>query len=226
MQNNSVEQLLLYHVQPRLRNTIPNYVPMVGADDLEELVQDGTVLAFRLLDSAKRSGRKVSAGTVAFYTVKMLRAGRRSTGERRNDPLNPKAQLNGSCRVQSLDEPIAADELSGEPLTLGETLAAKTEDPATAATRRLDWESLMAALDTNAAAVLCCLVAEADLTTLVPRLKRSRSALQTDKQRLGRLVLDFLGEDIMAQVQKSPRWMDNVAAHREKLACRVERQTK
>jgi len=50
--------------------------------------------------------------------------------------------------------------------------------------------------------------------------------LQTDKQRLGRLVLDFLGEDIMAQVQKSPRWMDNVAAHREKLACRVERQTK
>ncbi len=35
----------------------------------------------------------------------------------------------------------------------------------------------MAALDTNAAAVLCCLVAEADLTTLVPRLKRSRSAL-------------------------------------------------
>jgi len=92
--------------------------------------------------------------------------------------------------------------------------------------RRDHWESLMAALDTNAAAVLCCLVAEADLTTLVPRLKRSRSALQTDKQRLGRLVLDFLGEDIMAQVQQSPRWMDNVAAHREKLACRVERQTK
>jgi len=52
------------------------------------------------------------------------------------------------------------------------------------------------------------------------------NALQTDKQRLGRLVLDFLGEDIMAQVQESPRWMDNVAAHREKLACRVERQTK
>src|SRR5260221_9868739 len=52
------------------------------------------------------------------------------------------------------------------------------------------------------------------------------NALQTDKERLGRLVLDFLGEDIMAQVQESPRWMDNVAAHREKLACRVERQAK
>src|SRR6185436_11275346 len=114
MQNNAVEHLLLYQVQPRLRSIIPNYVPLVGADDVEELVQDGTVLAIRLLNSAKRSGRRVTAGNLAFYTAKMLRAGRRSTGQGKNDPLNPKARLDGTCRIQSLDEPIAEDDFSGE----------------------------------------------------------------------------------------------------------------
>src|SRR5690242_3964472 len=107
MKDSSVENLLLYQIQPRLRNAIPLTVPLVGAEDVEELVQDGTVMALRLLNSANRSGRKVTVGNLAYYTVKMLRAGRRSTGERKNDPLNPKAQLNGTCRVQSLDEPIS-----------------------------------------------------------------------------------------------------------------------
>ncbi len=225
MQNNSVEHLLLYHVQPRLRNSIPYTVPLVGAEDIEELVQDGTMLALRLLDSAKRSGRKVTGGNIAFYTLKMLRAGRRSTGERRNDPLNPKSQLNGSCRIQSLDEPLGAEEGSDEPLTLGETLAARTEDPGIAATRRLDWATLVAALDRTAAEILCCLIAGVDLTALVPKLKRSRSALQGDKDRLAQLVRDHLGDDVLARVQESPRWMDNLATSREKLACRYERQT-
>jgi len=67
------------------------------------------------------------------------------------------------------------------------TLAARTEDPATTATRSLDWEPLVAALDGPVAAILCCLVAGADLTTLVPKLKRCRSSLQGDKQRLAQL---------------------------------------
>jgi len=130
---------------------------MVGAEDVQELVQDGTVIALRLLNSTARSGRKVTGGNVAFYTVKMLRSGRRSTGERRNDPMHPKAQLNGTCSVQSLDEPVGFGE-ADEPLTLGDCLAARTEDPSATATRRLDWEPLVAALDATAREVLGCLV--------------------------------------------------------------------
>jgi hypothetical protein len=48
--------------------------------------------------------------------------------------------------------------------------------------------------------------------------------LQGDKQRLAQLVREHLGQDILNQVQQSPRWMDTVAANREKLACRYERQ--
>ena len=144
--HDSTEQLILKEVQPRLKAAIAQSVPLVGAEDVQELVQDGTVIALQLLNSTIRSGRKVTGGNVAFYTIKMLRSGRRSTGERRNDPMHPKAQLNGTCSVQSLDEPIGFGE-ADEPLTLGDSLAARTEDPSVAATRRLDWEPLVAAMD-------------------------------------------------------------------------------
>jgi hypothetical protein len=222
--HNSTEQLILQEVRPRLQAAIAQSVPLVGAEDVQELVQDGTVTALRLLNSTTRSGRKVTGGNLAFYTIKMLRSGRRSTGERRNDPMHPKAQLNGTCSLQSLDEPIGLGE-ADEPLTLGESLAARTEDPSVTATRRLDWEPLVAALDPTAREVLGCLVEGQHLTTLVVKLKRSRSALQAHKERLAQLVREHLGEDILVQVQESPRWMDNVAANREKVACRYERQT-
>src|SRR5258707_1394113 len=68
------------------------------------------------------------------------------------------------------------------------------------------------------------LAQDGKLTSLVPKLKRSRSALQSDKRGLARLVREHLGQDILRQVQESPRWLINVAANRERLACRIERQ--
>jgi hypothetical protein len=107
---------------------------------------------------------------------------------------------------------------------LGESLAASTEDPAQGALRRLDWAPLVASLDATARAVLAALAEGEDLTNLVSKLKRSRSALQTDKQRLARLVREHLGQDVLSQVQQLPRWTDNLNASRAKLACRSERQ--
>ena len=46
----SVENLLLKEVQPRLRSAIARTVPVVGSDDHEELLQDGLVIALRLLN--------------------------------------------------------------------------------------------------------------------------------------------------------------------------------
>jgi len=50
------------------------------------------------------------------------------------------------------------------------------------------------------------------------------NALQNDKDRLAQLVREHLGEDILTRVQEAPRWKEHVAANREKLACRYERQ--
>ena len=72
--------------------------------------------------------------------------------------------------------------------------------------------------------VLIALIEGRELTLLVRRLRRSRSALQDDKQRLGRLVREHLGEDILKQVQREPSWVESLGALRERLVCRAERR--
>ncbi len=92
------------------------------------------------------------------------------------------------------------------------------------ASRRLDWAPLVASLTGPVKAVLQCLVEGEELTTLVPRLKRSRSSLQNDKAHLAGLVIAHLGEDVLARVQDQPRWKDRVEATLQRLACRYERR--
>ena len=55
--------LLIYRTdRPRLRIT-SRCLPQVGADDADELYQDGIAIAARMLDSAERNGKKVTAAT-------------------------------------------------------------------------------------------------------------------------------------------------------------------
>ena len=157
LMNPSTENLLLREVQPRLLNAIAHSVPRVGCDDEAELLQVGLAIALHLLNGTRRSRKSVTAANVAYYTVKYLRSGRRSTGYRKADPLHPASQLNGHCRLHSLDERVAVDRSTDEPLTLGEMLPARGDDPATQACRRLDWANLIQQLDAITKAVLVCL---------------------------------------------------------------------
>src|SRR5258708_6104320 len=186
--NCEIERQLLLELEPRLRAAVPQLVPMVGADDPDELVQDGLVIALRISRSAQAAGKKVTVGNLVYYTVRHLRSGRRSTGERQNDVLHPSAQLRGHCQVQSLDQPLSHSDESEEPLTLHDCLAAATDDPSTSAGRRLDWATVTSTLDPVMSAILVALLEGSALALLVPRLKRSRSSLHSDQKRLGNLV--------------------------------------
>ncbi len=221
----STEHLLLKEVQPRLRIAITRSVPVVGSDDHEELLQDGLVIALRLLNGARRSRKNVTGASVAYYTIKCLCSGRRSTGYRKTDPLHPASQLNGHCRLHSFEEPVAVDRSTDESLTLGEMLPAREDDPATQAGRRLDWDQLVQQLDAVTKAILLCLATCEELTGLVSRFRRSRSMIQNHKDRLARLIKECMGEDILRQIQEQPGWHNDIHATREKLACRWERST-
>ena len=225
LMNPSKEHLLLREVQPRLKIAIAHTVPRVGCDDEAELLQDGLVIALRLLDGTRRSRKNVTAANVAYYTVKYLRSGRRSTGYRKADPLHPASQLNGHCRLHSFDEHVAVDRSTDEPLTLEEILSAPGDDPATQACRRLDWDSVIQKLDAITRAVLLCLATSEELNGLVRRLRKSRSTIQNQKDRLARLIKAHLGADILRQVQEQPGWHNDMRVTREKLACRWERST-
>jgi len=189
------------------------------------LVQDGLVIALGLLDGTRRSRKKVTAANVAFYTIKYLRSGRRSTGYRKADAMHPAARLNGRCRVHSFEERVAIDRSTDEPLTLGEILPARDDDPAVEACRRLDWTNLIQQLDEITKAVLVCLASCEELTGLVKRFRKSRSTIQNVKERLAKVVRERLGEDILRQIQERPGWHNDMHVTREKLACRWERST-
>jgi DNA-binding CsgD family transcriptional regulator len=182
-----MEDLLLQEVKPRLESGIAQTVPLVGSDDCEELVQDGLVMAMRILHSAQKAGKTVTAGNVAYYTLKRLRSGRRSTGYSEADSLHAATQLRGRSRVHSLEEPIVGntgDESIGEPMTIGEALASREDDPATEAARRLDWGQLVQTLDSVSKEILRTLGSGYKLTRLASRLGRSPSTLQYIKRRL------------------------------------------
>src|SRR5260370_25264165 len=139
--------------------------------------------------------------------------------------MHPATQIKGRCRIESLDQPIAGESDSDDVMCLHDVLAARSADPSQEAAKRLDWRPLIDSLDAKAREVLLCLVEGGELTTLIPKLKRSRSALGSDKQRLARLAIEHLGADILIEVQRLPQWKDNLVATREKMACRVERQS-
>jgi hypothetical protein len=215
-----MEGILLQEITSRLSSGIARTVPLVGSDDKEELLQDGLAIAIGIIRRAEDSGKKFTAGSVAYYTLKYLRSGRRSTYQGMTEPLHPATQIAGRSRLCSLDEPIADQNAFGEPTTLGEMLASKQDDPATAAARRLDWDDLVQRLDEVAKEILCALGGGTNLTLLVSPLRRSRSSIQADKERLANTIKEHLGEDILRQVQERPRWHYNISSIREELACR------
>jgi hypothetical protein len=119
-------EMLMREVEPRIRSSAHSFVP-IGSDDREEQCQDAVVTAAQLLHSVEaRVKQGVSAGNVAYFAVKLVKQGRRSTGSK-PDPLHPVAILSGRSQVVSLQEAVHYEEGNDEPLVLGEVLACEGE---------------------------------------------------------------------------------------------------
>jgi hypothetical protein len=139
---------------PAHSKSLAKSAPQVGADDRDELCQDGIAIAASLLANSEARGKTVSAGNVSYYAAKLVRQGRRSTGQSTTDAMSPRSQIVGRCRVESLDQPIAGD-ADGDDLCLHDVLAAGSADPSQEAAKRLDWKPLVASLDATARKILC-----------------------------------------------------------------------
>ena len=150
--------LLCSEIVPRIQSAVPAAVNCVGSEDAEEIIQDGTAMAAKMMHNAEYAGKKVtrsatrrhgeiSAGNVAYYTIVKLRNGCRSSGMVTGDVYGAGTQINGRTRLSSLDDVVASDEeTGGEIFLLHDVLSDNQEDPATKATRKLDWETFMAGL--------------------------------------------------------------------------------
>lgn len=215
--------MLIGEIVPRLRVLIPHSVSQVGHEDYEELVQDSTVMAVRMLNSAELRGKKITAGNIAYYTVLHARTGRRSYAAGSPDVLHPKNRMRNG-EPESFDVAVKEDEFGGEPMLLADVFSNEQEDPATQAARKIDWEQFVSTLNERCRAVVAALADGGQLKEVARRFRVSTSTINTCRNQLAMKAREFFGTDILKEVVRLPQWKSGLLAQREMLACRVERQ--
>ncbi len=93
-------------------------------------------MAARLLHNCEANGKSVTPANIAYHTMLHTRSDRRFNYSGRSDAMGSRTQLVSNRRVSAIDDPIgAADETTGEPLTLGDALASEAGNPAQTAPR-------------------------------------------------------------------------------------------
>jgi DNA-directed RNA polymerase specialized sigma subunit len=133
-------------------------------------------------------------------------------------------QLHGRTRFSSLDDVVATDEeTGGEIFLLHDVLSEDREDPAAKATRKMDWEEFVAALPERENAVIQFMTEGKTLREAAHALRVSDSAMQSSKRDLRVKILEFMGMDILTEVQRRPQWKEGLDATREGMAVRYER---
>jgi len=63
-----------------------------------------------------------------------------------------------------------------------------------------------------------------EFTAIARKLRVSVSTVHTARRHLATKILDFLGSQILAEIQKRPQWQQDILATRAKMACREERR--
>ena len=132
-------------------------------------------------------------------------------------------QLKGNTRLRSLDEPAAVDEETGGELTFNDILSRDEEDPAIPAARKMDWETFMADLSARDRALIEGLVEGTSGSAMARKLGVCSSTIQHRKRSLAKAIATFMGDDILIEVRRLPRWKASLDATKERQAVRFER---
>jgi hypothetical protein len=170
-------------------------------------------------------GKEVTAGNIAYYAIQKLRCGRRSIGSTVADVLGVGTQIQGNTRLTSLDEVASGDGHNGEGVfEFHDVISNDHEDPATKACRKTDWDSFMAGLSDRDKAIIHCIVEGEPLASLARKRHLNNSTLMYHKERLAKAIVEYMGCEILIDIQRRPEWKNNINCTRERLACREERR--
>jgi DNA-binding NarL/FixJ family response regulator len=216
--------LLQYQVLPRLRAVIPRSVLCVGSEDHDELVQDSCALAARIMHNAESRGKRITPSNAAYYAIQHCKSGRRAVGHSAVDVHGSATQLQGHSRLESMEEVVASnEEQGGEIFELHDVLGSDHEDVAQAVARKMDWEDFWAGLSARDQAVIECLIEGKPICSMARKLKVNDSTIQTSKRRLAIKIVEFMGSEILIDIQRRPVWKNSLTATKEKMACKHER---
>lgn len=219
-----MQEMLVNDVVPRLRKAV-RAIPKTGCEDDDEIVQDATLMAARMMDSAEKAGRHFTAGNIAYYAERAARSGRRSHYSGRSDVMSPGCLLDGRARTDSLDVEIEADDLEigslYDVLTSFSYSGGET-DPSEEAARNLDWQAFVDAHPIRHGVALQVLAEGGTMREAGIRCGLRDAAASLLKRRIAGDLIAFFGEDLIDRLLRgeAPRWESNLRATRERHACR------
>ena len=213
-------------IYPRLCSAIPRSVLCVGQEDPQELIQDATVMAARMIDRVESQGKlgKVTASNIAYYTIQHLKSGRRANGTSSVDIMASGTQLNGSTKLHSLNEVVSVSECGNEIFELQDVISLDNEDPAVKACRKLDWDTFLAGLSKMEMLVVECLSTGKTFREAGRKVGASDSTMQTYRKKIALKLLEFMGVDILKDIAHLPKWRIALDCEREMMACRADRR--
>ncbi len=205
-------ELLLDVIQPMLIAVVPQVVKTVGAEDSDELVQDGMCMAAQAIETLEKHGKDLMPRSVAYYTIQRLKSGRRSQYAGRMDAMCPGATLDKKVEIADMETPAPVED--NDVLTMGDMLASDDEDAATLAARGIDWSLIEPLLSEREQKVLQALVAGFGTVEIALRCRVSAPAVTQAKRRIGRKISGSWGAGMVREVGRVPAWRAGLRATR------------
>jgi hypothetical protein len=89
---------------------------------------------------------------------------------------------------------------------------------------KMDWDSFMAGLSERDKAIIHCIVEGEPLATLARKRHLNNSTIMYHKERLAKAIAEYMGCEILIDIQRRPGWKNSINCTRERLACREERR--
>ena len=215
-----LSEMLVSEVVPRLR-AVARSIPKTGCEDDEEVVQDATLMAARMMESAEQAGRPFTAGNIAYYATRAARSGRRSYYTGRCDVMSPGCQIEGRARHESLDDEIDIETF--EAGTLHDIIAqpdyqGHESDPSEEAARNIDWAAYLASHPPRHRAAIGILVAGGTMREAGKLCGLKDSAAANLRRRIAGDLLEFFGLDVIRRLLGGcrPDWESGLRMTRER----------
>ncbi len=221
-------QMLIQNIIPIISAIIwRGGVKPIGCEDPEELIAEGSALAAMALESLERNGKEATPGNIAFYTIRGLRAGKRTNGRHASDVMHPMASIRGTVNLVSIDAPtIDLPDTDDHEWTLHDTLASSYETPDEIAPRKLDWDSAVVGLNDHQGRTFRDAAFDVPPSATAETLKVSRPRITQLRREVGQKIVNVWGveEPHEAMMVAEPRWRRYIATGRERRICRDERK--
>lgn len=205
-------QMLADEIYPIIRNTVPHVVKPMGSEDPEELVQDATASAAEMLDAVEKAGKTPFPNSIAYYSIQRTKSGRRSYGDIRSDVMSPGFQMDNEGSVCSMQEPVCDE----EEMTVGDTIACKSEDMAARVLRQIDWGAFLETLDARKRRIVEELMFGYGTGDIARLFSVSASRVVQIKREIAKDIRQFMGENILMDVGQESVWERDIRCLREK----------